>query len=235
VLNPELCSFIFLVASVEGGLYKDWKPEEVYALTEWLITKAGLFQKMLRGEPPAHRLAFTELDVPELIPPSTKTAKAKVVITPSIGLIRTLLSGTVGGVLLIPPSLKRRAILALVQLGEDPESICKAYLDSDRGYYADAFNFGVADVIRAYAGQMSPSVVKELIEQGLKIPRVPTRKAFYSLGADLFGPAYWKRAQSDSARTIREWATKRISALSEEEDRVSNGLLLEEGAEQGCG
>ena len=111
----------------------------------------------------------------------------------------------------MPNALKRRAVLALTQLGEDALQICQTYLDSDDGYAADAINQGVADVIRVYSSDLPRDAVQALVEQGVKSHKLTTRKAFFKLGADLFGPEYLTRAQKDKTKSVRDWSTKQMA------------------------
>ncbi|MEK7785316.1 MAG: hypothetical protein AAB658_07825, partial [Chloroflexota bacterium] len=127
----------------------------------------------------------------------------------SLQLLRNILVGPSGMVPLTPATLKRAAIFALPTLGDEPLKVCQQYLGSAREYYADTVNGGVADVIRAYHDQMPEESVKALIERGLKIGAVNTRKTFYQLGADLFGQRFMTRAARDNAKSIREWAAKK--------------------------
>jgi hypothetical protein len=126
-------------------------------------------------------------------------------------LLRHMLVGPLGVMPLTPGALKRVAIASLPALGEDPLKVCKKYLDSDRDYYADAVNQAVAGVIRTYHHRMPEKEVRALVERGLEIGGAPTRKTYYQLGADLFGDPFMKRAEKDSAKSIREWAAKKTS------------------------
>ena len=128
---------------------------------------------------------------------------------PSLYLLRHMLVGPTGLVVLTPNALKRLALGALPGLGEDPLTLCEKYLDSTREYEADAVNGGVADIIRAHHPQFPSGKTRALVERGLKASSVGTRKTFYQLGADLFGGDYWERAAADSAKSIRDWAAKK--------------------------
>ncbi|MBI3243235.1 MAG: hypothetical protein HYZ49_13175 [Chloroflexi bacterium] len=130
----------------------------------------------------------------------------------SIHLFRKMLVGPLGLVVLTPGALKRAAISALPSLGQSPLKVCQQYLGSAREYYADTINQGVADVIRAYHHKMTGEEIKTLIERGLKVGAVPTRKTFYQLGADLLGEKFMKRAARDSAKSIREWAARKTES-----------------------
>ena len=128
---------------------------------------------------------------------------------PSLHFLRRMLVGPTGLVVLTPNALKRLALRALPDLGEDPLGVCEKYLDSTRAYEADAINGGVADVIRAHHPGFPRAKTRALVERGLKVGSVGTRRTFYQLGADLFGDDYWKRAAADSAKSIRDWAAKK--------------------------
>jgi hypothetical protein len=108
---------------------------------------------------------------------------------------------------LTPGFLKRQAISCLVTLGEDPLTVCQLYL-GQTGYYADAINTGVADVISAQWAVLPEQALRELIDRALSIGAVNTRKVFYRIGIDLFGTEYLRRAQADNANSLRQWANK---------------------------
>ncbi len=131
----------------------------------------------------------------------------------SLHLFRKMLVGPLGLVVLTPGALKRAAITALPSLGDEPLKVCQQYLGSAKEYYADTINQGVAEVIRAHHHRMAGGEIKVLIERGLKIGAVTTRKTFYQLGADLLGGQFLKRATRDSAKSIREWAAKKTEGV----------------------
>jgi len=124
-------------------------------------------------------------------------------------LLRHMLVGPLGVMPLTPGMLKRVAIASLPSLGEDPLKVCKSYLDSDRDYYADAVNQAVAGVIRTYHHRMPEKEIRSLVERGLEIGGVATRKTYYQLGTDLFGGDFLERATHDTAKSLREWAAKK--------------------------
>lgn len=155
---------------------------------------------------------------------------------PSLHLLRKMLIGPLGLVVLTPGPLKRAAIAALPRLGDDPLLVCKRYLGVKQNYQADTLHQGVADVIRAYRHQMTEGAVRDLVEEGLRIGAAPTRKAYYQLGADLFGASYMTRAAQDTARSIREWAAKSSSGAARPRrgrKPVGSGVMEEGGAQKG--
>ncbi len=111
-----------------------------------------------------------------------------------------------GGMLWLRDSLKRQAILALSDLGEDPLAVCDQYLHRRRMDTATAaIGEGVVDIIRAHHTTMSPQSIRDLIERGLNLGSVPARKSFYRLGMELFGAEYLERARKDNAASVRKW------------------------------
>ena len=142
----------------------------------------------------------------------------------SVSMFRRSLVGPMGIVPLTPLVYRREALFALAGLGEDPLALCQQYLDSARGeLYSDAVNQGVADVLAAYATQMPPDEVCALVERGAAASSAPTRKAFYQLGAELFGEDYVSRAASDPAKLVRDWAAKVSAGAAPRRSRKTRG------------
>ncbi len=133
----------------------------------------------------------------------------------SLNVVGHLMRSALGGYLLMPPYIQRRAVLGLAQTGDDPLTLCQRYLDTDRRDDTGPLNQAVADVLRAYHGQMPADAVQALIERGLSLPQTNTRKAFYALAADLYGPAVWQRAQHDNAASVRAWAAQQAAGGSQ--------------------
>lgn len=128
---------------------------------------------------------------------------------PSFAFLSNLLRG-MDTFMLLPPYLKREALVGLAALGEDPLVLCETYLGR-HDYYTDAINEGVAQIIRSHRDNLADDAIRNLIDRALGIGKVETRKAFYRLGADLFGPEYWRRASNDNANSIRTWAEKQAA------------------------
>ena len=137
----------------------------------------------------------------------------------SFAFTRSLLTGDY---IFILAYFKRQAVTALVPLGEDPLTLCTTYLNV-KGYNLEPIYLGVADVLRAHQERISPEACRDLIERGLKIGKVETRKAFYQLGADLFSRDFLERAKNDTAKSIREWATKLLSGEVDAPKRRGRG------------
>jgi hypothetical protein len=132
----------------------------------------------------------------------------------SFTMLRRMLVGPMGIAPVTPGAYKREALFSLAGLGEDPLALCQKYLDSGRGeYYADALNLGVLDVVSAYSAQIPEAEARALVERALEVGAVPTRRAAYQLGAELWGDAYLARAADDPAKVIREWAGRKAAPV----------------------
>lgn len=129
----------------------------------------------------------------------------------SLNLLRKTLVGPMGMMVLTPGPLKRAAVVALPTLGVDPLVVCQQYLTAKRGDgYGPSLHQGVAEVISAHHTQMSPAEVRALVERGLTIGAMPTRRIYYELGADLYGATFMERALQDNANSIRQWAARKL-------------------------
>jgi len=112
--------------------------------------------------------------------------------------------------LLIPPFLKRLAIPALVRLGEDIEEVAETFWDSDRDYYRDVLNAGIADALEEFHDQIAPAKMRQWIERGINCTSAATRKRFYALSTEYYGNEYMERALEDNAKSVRSWAAKKL-------------------------
>ncbi len=110
----------------------------------------------------------------------------------------------------LPSWLKRLAVPFLAQLEEDPLEICLTLLDQSRDYKSEGINKGVADVISDYGAQFPPDTLRALIDKGLSIPQVATRKTFYQVSTQFYGNEYMLKTQSDNAASIRKWGQKKL-------------------------
>lgn len=117
------------------------------------------------------------------------------------------------GYLFTPNWLLRISVLALVRLGEDAWETAVLYLDVTRDYGSEAINMGVADIIAEYADAMPPEEIRELIEKGIQIPQVSTRKTFYRLSTQFYGTELLQKTAEDNAASIRKWGAKELKKL----------------------
>jgi hypothetical protein len=217
--------------------HADLSAEQKRALCQAWLTDTPLgrppaqweaMQALLRGDVEAYAqvAAAAGLTVPETLPTAAEIeadydAALETLLGENDGdetsalsftMLRRMLVGPMGIAPLTPGVYKREALFALAGLGEDPLALAQKYLDSGRGeYYADAINLGVLDVLSTYATQMPPAEARALLERALVVGAVPTRKAAYQLGAELWGETYLTRAAADSAKVIRDWAAKKLA------------------------
>ncbi len=112
--------------------------------------------------------------------------------------------------LLTPAYLKRLAIPALVRLGEEMDNLVELFWDTDRDYYTDALNSGIADMLEEFHEQIPPDEFRQWIDRGISYSKAPTRKRFYLLSMQFYGTEYLERALQDNAKSIRTWAAKKL-------------------------
>jgi hypothetical protein len=222
-LAQHLLDHPVLSASMKSRLAHAWLDGEDAGTppAPWRALEA-----MLAGDEEALKSLMPELDLEKLLEKLQEQFPPEELGTPSFGFFRTLLAGHLGGFVLTPAYLKRQALVGLVHLGEDPLDLCRNYLGSQRDYYANAVNQGIAEIIREYRAQIPEPALRQLVEEGLRVGAVATRKSFYQLGADLFGQDYWTRALSDNAGSVREWAAKKIesgAAMSADRQAAASG------------
>jgi hypothetical protein len=105
-------------------------------------------------------------------------------------------------------TMVRQAVFSLSLLGEDPLTLAETYLE-ENGAHADQIHAAVADIIATHHTSMPREAVERLIEAGTRISgSAPTRRRFYSLGADLLGFHFLDRAAADPAGSVRQWAAR---------------------------
>lgn len=140
----------------------------------------------------------------EIMPPSVEEGEA--------GFMWQLLHGVHDWLPLTPAPLRRLAIPALAQLGEDPLDLVEMYWDRDKDYYTDLIHAGIADMLAEQAARLPAAELRRLVEQGLHYSRVQARKRFHLLARDLYPDEYAERylplALDDDASSLRTWAKK---------------------------
>lgn len=132
----------------------------------------------------------------------------------SLQLLRNAMVGPLGLVVVTPPAVKHVAVLSLPELGERALDVCQRYLSEEGDYRADLINQAVAEVIRTYPLDVPDKELRSLLKRALKTGSVSTRKLFYQLGAERLGRNYFKEAKRDEAKSIRDWADKKLKAAS---------------------
>lgn len=167
-------------------------PIEIQVLTANLQSDESALESMLMG----HGL--------ELAAESNGT---QLIVSDNYG-IRTamLLKGQIYPLTL--PSVRRKAIVALVRFGADPLTVCQTYFSMDHHEWVQSFNQGVADILLAYRSQIPAEAARQFVEQGIHHAKVATRKVFFRVGYELFGASYLTRAQTEKTKSIRDWALK---------------------------
>ena len=106
----------------------------------------------------------------------------------------------------------RLGLVWLARLEGNPEQLATSYI-SYQDTYAEQLHGAVAEIVAEHHASMSHPVVKSLIEKGIAMSgSIVTRRKFYRLGTDLFGPEYLRRATADTASSVRQWAIKQLQA-----------------------
>lgn len=110
----------------------------------------------------------------------------------------------------------RLGLVWLARLGQgshqgwDPLELATTYM-AYRDTFAEQLHAAVADIIAEHHASMPTPQVRQLIEQGITMGgSIPTRRRFYRLGTDLFGPQYLERATTDTANSVRQWAARQL-------------------------
>lgn len=108
------------------------------------------------------------------------------------------------------PPMVRRALLWLSRLGEDPVALAQVFLAASNPPDEQILG-AVSDIIAEHHASMPSATVKELIDEGLRLPgSIPSRRRFYRLGAELLGAEYLEKAVDDSAGSVRQWAARQL-------------------------
>jgi len=98
----------------------------------------------------------------------------------------------------------------LAQLGDDPLELAQTYI-AYQGSGAEQIYSAVADIIAEHHAGLPESEVRGVIERGIAITgSSPTRRRFYRLGTELYGPEYLTRASEDAANSVRQWAVRQL-------------------------
>jgi hypothetical protein len=105
-------------------------------------------------------------------------------------------------------TMTRLGLASLPMFGGDPSELIQTYIMYRDGSM-DAVHAAVADIIEEYHSSISEKTIKQVLEQGIGGPgSVPSRRRFYRLGTDLYGPEYLQRATHDTAGSVRQWASR---------------------------
>ncbi|MBV9278967.1 MAG: hypothetical protein JOZ41_02705 [Chloroflexi bacterium] len=108
----------------------------------------------------------------------------------------------------------RLGLVWLARVETDPLALARRYIRY-RDTFADQVHAAVADIVAEHHHDFPAAAIRDLIEQGIAITgSAPTRRRFYRLGMDLLGADYLRRATSDSANSVRQWAVKQLQSQS---------------------
>jgi hypothetical protein len=104
----------------------------------------------------------------------------------------------------------RLGLVWLARFEGVPEQLATSYI-SYQDTYAEQLHAAVAEIVAEHHPTMSRPLVKSLIEKGIAMSgSIVTRRRFYRLGTELFGPEYLHRATADTASSVRQWALRQL-------------------------
>ncbi len=107
-------------------------------------------------------------------------------------------------------NMVRLGLVWLARLEGNPTQLATKYM-TYRDIYAEQLHGAVAEIIAEHHASMPHQEVKRLIEMGISMSgSIVTRRKFYRLGTELFGPEYLRRATEDTANSVRQWAMKQL-------------------------
>jgi len=118
-----------------------------------------------------------------------------------------------------PGSVRRRAVVWLAKLGEDPEELLDALLKPNtvRGYGGDHVASGALDLLSYEWDDLDEEVRLELLEKAADLPDTSVRKRAYILGEKNIGIEFLEQSLDDKAKSLRHWASDRLQEREEEE------------------
>lgn len=118
----------------------------------------------------------------------------------------------------LPGSVRRRAVVWLARLGRDPLELLKKLLKANtvRGYGGDHVASGALDLLDEGWNEIPETIRLELLDKAADLPDTSVRKRAYILGEKYLGIEFLEQSLDDKAKSLREWARKRLERREEE-------------------
>jgi hypothetical protein len=128
-----------------------------------------------------------------------------------------------------PGSVRRRAVVWLAKLGEDPKELLDDLLKPNtvRGYGGDHVASGALDLLSYEWDELDEDIRLELLEKAADLPDTSVRKRAYILGEKNIGLEFLEQSLDDKAKSLRHWASDRLQER-EEQDHPTKEELQEE-------
>ncbi len=133
----------------------------------------------------------------------------------------------------LPGGVRRLAVVWLARLGKDPLELLKRLLKPNtvRGHGGDHVASGALDLLNERWDKIDEEVRSNLLDKAASLPDTAVRKRAYILGEKFMGLEFLEQALDDKAKSLREWAEKRLE--NRQNGHVpSTEELTEELAEQ---
>lgn len=129
-----------------------------------------------------------------------------------------------------PGSVRRRAVVWLAELGEDPLDLLNGLLKPNtvRGYGGDHVASGALDLLSKKWDDLEEEVRLKLLEKAADLPDTSVRKRAYILGEKNIGREFLEQSLDDKAKSLRHWASDRLQIRDEQDEPPTKEELQEE-------
>ncbi len=129
----------------------------------------------------------------------------------------------------LPGGVRRLAVVWLARLGKNSLELLKRLLKPNtvRGHGGDHVASGALDLLNERWDDLEEETRMELLEKAASLPDTSVRKRAYILGEKNLGLDFLKQALDDKAKSLREWAEKRLEQRDDGEDPTKEELTEE--------
>ncbi len=129
----------------------------------------------------------------------------------------------------LPGGVRRLAVVWLARLGKDPLELLKRLLKPNtvRGHGGDHVASGALDLLNERWEKIEEEVRLELLKKAASLPDTSVRKRAYILGEKFLGLDFLRQALDDKAKSLREWAEKRLEVRDQGEHPTTEELTRE--------
>lgn len=112
----------------------------------------------------------------------------------------------------LPGNVRRRAVVWLSRLGEEPEELLRNLLKPNtvRAYGGDQVASGALDLLDECWDDIDEELALSLLRKAADLPDTAVRKRAYILGEKFLGLEFLRQSLDDKAKSLREWAEDRI-------------------------
>jgi hypothetical protein len=137
----------------------------------------------------------------------------------------------------LPGDVRRRAVVWLSRLGETTVELLRDLLKPNtvRGYGGDHVASGALDLLNEEWEELEEETRLELLDVAASLPDTSVRRRAYILGEKYLGLDFLEQSLDDKAKSLRQWARKRLEKRDNEGAPTNAELQaeLEEPIEDG--